>query len=108
MYAQNRLYITFKESILFMFVDFKLSFKIICLKHIFCVWCVIKKNGPMDTTDKYVAITKYLSDVSIASIFFMFLVIVKKMDPMDTTDKYVAITKYLSVVSIGSIFFLNN
>jgi hypothetical protein len=26
---------------------------------------------PMDTTDKYVAITKYLSVVSIGSIFFL-------------------------------------
>jgi hypothetical protein len=62
----------------------------------------------MDTTDKYLAITKYLSDVSVGSICFFdkFLVIVKKkMDPMDTTDKYLAITKYLSDVSIGSIFF---
>ena len=34
----------------------------------------------MDTTDKYLAITKYLSDVSIGSICFFdkFLVIVKK------------------------------
>jgi hypothetical protein len=61
----------------------------------------------MDPMDKYVAITKYLSDVSIGSIFsYKFLVIVKKRDLMDSTDKYVAITKYLSVVSIGSIFFL--
>ena len=39
-----------------------------------------KKLDPMDTTDKYLAITKYLSDVYIGSICFFdkFLVIVKK------------------------------